>query len=34
MSVAAGTALIIGGVILISVACAIIMQWLDDHPGK
>lgn len=32
MSVAAGTALIIGGVLLISVACAIIMQWLDDHP--
>ena len=31
MSVAAGTAVIAGGILLIGAACAIIMQRLDDH---
>ena len=32
--IAAGTAVIIGGALLIGVACAIIIKWLDDHPDE
>ena len=32
MSVEAGLAVIIGGILVIGAVCAIIMQWLDDHP--
>ena len=34
MSDSVGLAVIIGGILLISAVCAVIMQWLDDHPDK
>ena len=34
MSDSAGLAVILGGILVIGLVCAIIMQWLDDHPDK
>lgn len=34
MSAEAVVAVIIGGTLLISVTCVIIMKWLDDHPDE